>query len=330
VSGFDLIDDPTDGRHVLGFDVIYERGLMYRYRISGLHVSSELKLPGAIPDVSKGEATDVTIRHATVPTTLEDAAMSGPIWEIAGEKFLLRVPSLARFLITRGKEIDVQLEHNAKEPHAAAWVLGTSFGILLHQRGALVLHGAAVASDGCAIAICGDSGTGKSTLAAALCREGCSFAADDVCVISLNGQGEPIVQSDGRQLKLWRESIVNLDLAARRREAVLDKFEKYYVQPSDRIAEPPRLSAIYVLREAHPSLRATIESLALPDAVRMLDYEAYRPGFRAKIRSKPTMLAQAAAVFGHAKAFVLIRPRGFEHLEETIAILRKHWDTLKR
>jgi hypothetical protein len=302
---------------------------MYRYRISGLHVSSELELPGAIPDASQAEATDVRIRHATVPAALEDAAISGQIWEIAGEKFLLRVPHLARFLITRGEKIEVGLEPNAQERKAAAWVLGTSFGILLHQRGALALHGAAVASDGCAIAICGDSGIGKSTLAAALCRKGCSFAADDVCVISLNGQGEPIVQSDGRQLKLWQESIINLDLGERRGEPVLDKFEKYFVQPFDRIAEPPRLSAIYVLREARPSLQASIESLALPDAIRMLDYEAYRPVFRAKIRSRPTMLAQAAAVFGHAKAFVLIRPRGFEHLEETVAILRKHWDMLK-
>jgi hypothetical protein len=44
--------------------------------------------------------------------------------------------------------------------------------------------------------------------------------------------------------------------------------------------------------------------------------------------SKPEMLVQGAAVFGHAKAFLLIRPRGFEHMEETVATLRKHWDAL--
>ena len=178
--------------------------------------------------------------------------------------------------------------------------------------------------------ICGVSGAGKSTLAAALCREGCLFAADDICVIGLNGRREPIVQSDGRQLKLWQESIAKLDLSERRGEAVLDTFGKYFVQPFDRIAEPPKLSAIYVLRVAHPPLQAGIESLALPDAVRMLEYETYRPSLRAKIGSTSAMLAQAAAVFGHAKAFALTRPRGFEHLEETVATLRKHWDALDR
>ena len=318
----------------------YERRSMYSYRISGLHVSSQFELPGAIPEASQTELADVTIRRTTVPSTLEGADpatlegadTSGPTWQMAGEKFLLRVPRLARFLIAHGREIDVELEPDAKQRDAIGFVLGTSFGILLHQRGALVLHGAAVASDGRAIVICGESGAGKSTLAAALCREGCSFAADDICVISLNGQREPIVQSDGRQLKLWQESIVNLDLSTRRGEAVLDKFEKYYVQPFDRIAEPPKLSAIYVLRLARPRPRkqAGIVSLALPDAIRMLEYEAYRPGLCAKIKSRPTMLAQAAALFGHAKVFLLIRPVGFEHLKDTVASVLEHWDALDR
>ena len=305
---------------------------MYSYRISGLHVYSQLDLPGAIPEAAQPEVADITIRCAAVPATLEGAARSGPDWdwEMVGERLLLRVPRVARFLIARGQEIDVDLEPDAKERDAAGFVLGIAFGILLHQRGALVLHGAAVASDGHAIAICGESGAGKSTLAAALCKEGYSFVADDICVIGLNGQQEPIVQSDGRQLKLWQELIAQLDLSERCGEAVRDTFEKYYIQPFDRITEPPKLSAVYVLRAAHSPLEAGIESLALPDAIRLLEYQTYRPKLRAKIGSKPAMLAQAAAVFGHAKAFLLIRPRGFEHMGETVVTLRKHWEALGR
>ena len=303
---------------------------MPKYRISGLTVASELDLPGAIPVCANNEPPDVKIHRAPVPATLEGATMLGPTLEMAGEECLLYVPGLARFLVARGQEITVQLTPNTKERDAAGFVLGTAFGILLHQRGALVLHGAAVAKDGHAIAICGLSGAGKSTLAAALCREGCSFAADDICVIGLNGQHEPIVMADGRQLKLWRESIIKLDLSERRGEAVRDTFEKYYVQPFDRIAEPPKLSGIYALREARQPTQAGIKSLALPDAMRLLEYEVYRPVLHAKMGSKPKMLAQAAAVFSHAKAFLLIRPRGFEHLEETVATVRKHWEALER
>jgi hypothetical protein len=303
---------------------------MPSYLISGLHVSSELELPGAIPEPSQVTATDISIRCGPVPTALDGATASGPTWEMTGETFLLRVPRLARFQITAGRDVAVETEPGVTDRDAAGFVLGAAFCILLYQRGALVIHGAAVAKDGRAVAICGASGAGKSTLAAALCRGGCAFVADDICVVDLDPSRHPIVLPDGRQLKLWKESINWLDLAQLRGEAVRESFEKYYIDPFDARAQPSPLSAIYVLREAQPRFKGGIERLALPDAMRMLDYEAYRPGLRAKIGQKPEMFAHAAAMLGHANMFLLIAPRGFEHLQETITELRAHWDSLDR
>lgn len=301
---------------------------MHTYRISGLTVASALRLPGAIPVPDTDVTPDVTVRRAAVPAALDGAAVSGPTWAMADDLFLLRVPRVARFLIRGGLDIAVELEPGATDHDVAGFVLGTALGILLHQRGALVLHGSAVAHEGRAMAICGRSGAGKSTLAAALCQDGYAFAADDICVVGLNVRREPIVLPDGRHVKLWQQSIDNLELADRRGEAVRAAIEKYYLDPFERAAEPPRLSAIYVLREARPPLTEGIERLALPDAMRMLDFEAYRPGLRARIGSKPAMLAEAAAVFGHAQVFRLIRPRGFDHLPGTVAMLRAHWGAI--
>jgi hypothetical protein len=301
---------------------------MHSYLICGLHVSSELELPGAIPEASQVTVTDVSIRRGTVPSALDGATASGPTWEMAGEMFLLRVPRLARFRITAGRDVVVDIEPGVTDHDAAGFVLGTVIGILLHQRGALVLHGAAVAKDGRAVAICGASGAGKSTLAAALCRGGCAFVTDDICVVGLDATRRPIVLPDGRQLKLWKESIDQLDLAQLRGKAVRESFEKYYIDPSDARAQPSPLSAIYVLCELRPTLKAGIERLALPDAMRALDYQAYRPGLRAMIGQKPEMFASAAAILGHTKMFLLIRPRGFEHLQETVAELCAHWGLL--
>ena len=47
-----------------GAHMTYERRSMYSYRISGLHVSSQFELPGAIPEASRTELADVTIRRA--------------------------------------------------------------------------------------------------------------------------------------------------------------------------------------------------------------------------------------------------------------------------
>jgi hypothetical protein len=308
--------------------IAVERVSMTNYRICGLTVLSELELPGAIVSSPTDAGAEVSIRRAPVPIALNGATATGPCWEMTAESFLLRIPRLARFLITAGNDIAVELEPNAVVRDAMGFVLGTAFGILLHQRGAIVLHGAAVAYKDRSIAICGSSGAGKSTLAAALCNDGCSFAADDLCVVGLDEDGLPIVLPDGRRLKLWKETIDRLDLGARRGDAVRELFEKYYIEPLATAAAPPKLSAIYVLRDARAPLQEGIDNLALPDALRTLEREAYRPGLRAKMGQKPELFTQTAAVLCHTKIFRLIRPRGFEHMAATVALLRAHWDGL--
>jgi hypothetical protein len=316
------------GRAVAHLEANCEWNIMFDYRICGLTASSEIELPGAIADASRPKDTDITIRRGFVPLSLADSTSTGPTWEIANETFLLRVPRLARFLMTAGRDIEVDLEPGALERDATGFILGTAFGILLHQRGALVLHGAAVAMGQRSIAICGASGAGKSTLAAALCRDGFTFVTDDLCVIGLDENRRPVVLPDGRRLKLWKDAIDRLDLATRQGEVVREQFQKYYIEPFETVTKPAKLAAIYVLREARPPLKAGIEGLSLPDAIRTLDYEAYRPGLRAKMGQKPEMLRQAAALLGHTRVFRLVRPRGFEHMPETVDALRAHWDAL--
>ena len=303
-------------------------GSVFRYRISGLIVASDFELPGAAP--APAEAPDVAVRLGRVPSALRSAVDAGPTWALGEEAFLLRVPGVARFLVERGRRIAVELEPGARLRAAAPFVLGAAFGVLLHQRGAAVLHGAAVAEDGAAMVICGESGAGKSTLAAALCREGLTFVADDLCLVGLDAERRPLVAPDGRQLKLWRDAIEQLAVGERRGDPVVEDVAKYFVEPEVAVAAPPRLTAIYILREAKPPLQEGIEPLSLPDAMRMLDIQAYRPRLRERLTAASAKLAQGAAIMGHARVFTLTRPRGFEHLPGTVAALSAHWRGLAR
>lgn len=298
------------------------------YLICGLSVRSELELPGAVPEKTGAMIPAVYVRRGPAPAFLPGATVSGPDWEMAGETFLMRVQGLARFAIESGREITVDIEPGAQENNATSFILGTAFGILLHQRGALVLHGATVAKNGRAIAICGASGAGKSTLTAALCDSGCAFVTDDICVVDLDERRHPVVLPDGRRLKLWKESIDGLDFAGRQGEAVSEMFEKYYVDPFDSVVAPPKLSAIYALRDADSTTPPWFESLPLPDAMHVLETEAYRPGLREIMGRKPELFAKCAAVLGCSRVFLLHRPRGFDHMAETVASLRAHWDSL--
>jgi hypothetical protein len=189
------------------------------YRVSGLSVASEIALPGLIAGTAE-RAPQVTIRRGPVPENLPDKSASGSTWQIAGKQFLLRIPDIARFLLKAGKEIVVEPESEETVADIPIFILGTVFGILLHQREQIVLHASAVRVAGKAIVFCGGSGAGKSTLAAALAQRGYPLVTDDFCTVSINGAGAPLVYPDGRQLKLWAQAIDRLDLAQSRGERV--------------------------------------------------------------------------------------------------------------
>ncbi|MFN7986182.1 MAG: hypothetical protein U0529_01840 [Thermoanaerobaculia bacterium] len=68
-------------------------------------------------------------------------------------------------------------------------VLDLAVPLELSRRGPLVFHGAVVESGGRAIAVLGDSGAGKSTVAAAWAARGGRFLADDWFVAEEEGRG---------------------------------------------------------------------------------------------------------------------------------------------
>ncbi len=297
---------------------------MHFYRVSGLSVASEIALPGLIAG-APGLAPQVTIRRGRVPENLPGARGNGPTWQIAGKSFLLRVPDIARFLLNDGHEIVVEPETPAREADVPIFILGTVFGILLHQREQIVLHASAVRVSGRAVLFCGASGAGKSTLAAALAQRGYPLVTDDVCTLTIEGAGTPLVHPDGRQLKLWAQAINRLDLAQQRGDRVRDCLEKYYVDPADAFTEPLPLAAVYALREARPPYKAGIERPNVVDAALLLRRNAYRPLLVRRMNQKANYFHAATVIANVAGIFHLTRALDFAKLADVIAMLETHW-----
>ena len=302
---------------------------MWRYCISGLDVAADIALPGAQTTMSAARAPEVTMRRACVPESLGVGASRGLDWEMANGDFLWHVPSVARFLVRQGNEIAFKVEDGVDDDDVAVYLLGSAFGILLHQRGRLVLHASAIAVNGKAVLFCGPAGAGKSTLAAALVKSGHAFLNDDVCHIAVDSEGAPTVSSDGRLLKLWADAVRQLKLEDRRRTPVFKRMDKFYISPPGETMVAARpLAAIYVLRGAGTARAIDIENLDLAQAAMLLRCNAYRPPLVAEMGLEASYFGDSIAVLRHAGAFYLARPAEFSAMPQLIRRLEAHWEQI--
>ena len=298
---------------------------MHFYCVSGLSVGSDIALPGLIAMAADRGPPDVTIRHQPVPATLEDTGAQGPTWQIAGNRFLLRIPDVARFLLSNGRDIVFEAEPGADPGDIPIFILGAAFGILLHQRERIVLHGSAVSVNGKAILFCGPSGAGKSTMAAVLAQRGFPLVTDDICAISVSSAGTPMVHPVGRQLKLWAQAIERLDLAESRGEPVRNRLQKFYVAPGEAFSEALPLGAVYALREARPPHAPGIERPNVVDAALILRRNAFRPLLVSRMGQKANYFRAATTIANVAGIFYLTRRLDFAAVADTIAALERHW-----
>ena len=289
-------------------------------------MASEIELPGAIAAAQPAKAApDIVLRAGPVPTALAQASARGPTWEIAGDRFLFRVPHVARFLLSGGHEIMFEAAAGVEAADLSIFLTGTVLGILLHQRGQVVLHASAVRVNSKAVLFCGASGAGKSTLAAALAQRGFPLVTDDFCAATISGNGEVIVQPAGRNLKLWAQAIQKLDLAERRGAPVRSRLQKFFVEPTAAFSEPLPLGAVYALREARPPHQPGIERPNVVDAALILRRSAYRPQLVDRMGQKADYFRAATAIANVTGIFQLTRALNFDRMPEVAAQLERHW-----
>jgi hypothetical protein len=301
--------------------------LTLRYIVSGLSVESDIALPGLLATRVTGQP-QVSILSGVVPPSLAAPEAVGPNWALAGERLLLAVPGIVRMLLTAGREILYELAAGMTAGDAAAFLTGTGFGLLLHQRGRIVLHASAIRVGDGAVLFCGPSGAGKSTLAAALVEAGCDLVADDVCGIEIGPDGTALVHPDGRHLKLWNQAIERLSLAERRTTAVRARLHKYHVEPRASSTQALPIVAVYVLREARPPHAVGIERAGLTAAAALIRANAYRPMMVDRLGQADLYFRGAVAVARQAGVFHLTRALKFSEMTVVIGRLDAHWRKL--
>lgn len=244
---------------------------MYYYRAFELYIKSEFELPRLMAvDMSH---YDVNVYRCKVPLkkVMKSQQYQSRIRVLNGELFL-DIPGVAKFCVKNGSSIGVDVYPNADMQTVKLYVLGSCLGAIIHQRGLLILHANAIKIEKHAIAIAGNSGMGKSTLAATFMKMGYKILSDDLVVIDSQNNVTPSYP----QVKLWQDSAERLNLNVAEMERIRIHQDKFEYPIGDAFCdEKVPIDALFILnRSSESSFR--FESLRGRDKYIAIYNQIYR------------------------------------------------------
>lgn len=298
---------------------------MADYRLFGLRVRSEIPLPELAQDES-GERPQVMIRRGTVVSNGSEEGLHQD-----GDALLLTIPDVGRYRIAGGSDIMVDAGADIPAPNIRLFLLGSAFGALLHQRRMLPLHANAIEVNGRAVAFMGETGAGKSTLAAWFHDRGYRILADDVCVVGFEEAGQPNVAPGLPRLRLWSEALEftgrdakNFSRSYTGAAAQMDKYDVPIEAASVR-ASSAQLAAIYLLERGD---RFAVTSVTGASAAELLFANTYRGSYLSLVNGKQQHWQSAIKLVQSVPVFRAVRSWDLTKLHEQCALLLQHAESL--
>lgn len=290
------------------------------FALYGLRVRSDLDLPGW-PSLDDDTHPDLTIRRRP----LSGPEVVGPTYSvkslIQNGELHLAVRGVARYLVTGGSVVHVDPDPAAKSEDVQLYLTGVVLAAVLHQRRVIPLHASCVAIAGEGLALAGPSGAGKSTLIAKLVGRGAAFVSDDICVLAPLAGGRFGVWPSLPRTKLDQAALAALNGEQQGLESAGGNRGKFLVPlgPPDPGTAPVPLRRVYLLRDAEHSPR--IELLEGLEAVAALVDETYYLGHAVGLGLASECFRAAATLAHKVQVGRLLRPRGFQHLDQVVDLL---------
>lgn len=315
---------------------------MFFYSIYGLRIGSALELPElvSVPPCLE-EDLDVTVlleptspgqaalEHASWTPSLHNEANSREIVDLhpavpsSGRCTALAWDEAGQFVVRDGREIRIHPRAGAEERVLRLFLLGPTFGALLHQRGVLVLHASVVLLGDEAVAFLGGSGWGKSTMAAAFHNSGHIVVTDDQAAIEMkkykSGDDRVLVLPSLPQLKLWPESAAVFEHDLSTLPQLHPGHDKRARRLRDRFATAAvPLSHIFVL---HYGDHLANEPLTRREGLVELMAHSYCAAI-IEPEDAPAHLQQCGQIAARVSVSRLTRPRSLERLSELVQFVQ--------
>jgi hypothetical protein len=294
---------------------------IHTHQAFGLTIAAELPLPELMPAAPEA-VPDVRITFGSTPESLETPTAHGVLYQIEHNTLLMNIPRVARFQVRAGCEILIE-PHGAGEPaDIRAFLLGHVMGGLLIQRELLPLHASSVVTPAGAAIFVGNSGDGKSTIAAALHERGYPVFGDDICALQIEPQAPALVWPGIPMLKLWPDSFKQIDRPIDDRPRVRPSTEKYYFAPERAEYAPQPVLAIYQLTDTNTD-ELSLQEIKGFEKIQTLSTNTYRRRFLQGMGATPRHFRQVNLLSGSTRVVRVVRPRGSFRLNELADLIEQ-------
>jgi hypothetical protein len=200
--------------------------LRFHYSFFGLHLRSNLEIPGANCSSQSLPQPDVEVHFGIAPySTKEDLSRTEELTYVSSDTNAAGEPALRIWKVARGTFVRLAYEDGTQFwldreigtvwvtwpdtlslENSASYLLGPVLGVVLRMRGVTCLHASAVSIGDRGVAFVGSAGAGKSTTAAAFARQGYGVISDDIAAL-VERKGTFHLMPAYPHLCLWPESV---------------------------------------------------------------------------------------------------------------------------
>lgn len=297
--------------------------------LCGLRVRSEFPLPELLPWDGGQRSADLEIRLGDVPDRLDDGVSQHPLVQVAEDgRCRFALPAVGAYLVSAdGRQVTVAPAAGALSGEVRLFLFGTVFAIVCQRLGLLTLHACCLRVGDKAVAFAGDSGVGKSTLAATLWKRGHSLLSDDVTVVNMEAPGGPLVLPSFPEIKLWRDSLEGLGQAVEGSASVRPSLDKYHLTLDKGFCATPLPLAGLVQLESGRKTPPGLRLLAAPQGLARLNMVIYRPRLMLRLGTEARQMGQFLRLLAASGGLRVLRrpetPAEWDELEAMLPDLAK-------
>lgn len=300
-----------------------ENKKIYRYKIYGLNIESEIILP-ELEKIGIYETIDVKISYGIMPDKIQNYINKGKKTKYKKREMWFYIKGVAKYLITNGCNIIVEPDKDASYIEIKKFILGSCLGMALIQRETVAIHGGTVVINDKAVVLTGDSGAGKSTLTAAFRMANYKFMSDDVAatIIDLDKSDNVLVCPGYPRQKLCIDAMNSMNYNADDFTMIDEVRNKYSIPTIESfISNDMQLCAIVEISAEDCEFVEITEVKGL-DKMDMLMKNIYRIEITRKSGIYDKYLKKCMYIAKHIPFYKLKRPNGKLSVKEQIDLIK--------